>query len=191
MVLNSYNGQSKKWVGQPTHMRWRWVCFYNSARELMEELLDHDVIHYDDIEDYVAEENDIEKCDVYSEPKDLEEYHAKISELLSEMGDNEIEFMISCQTGNAYYQEFFKLDEEGNEIKDYGGAKYMAKTSEAKMRANSKYEKKHIRQILLKFHKTYDAAIIEKLDSVPSKNNYVRQLILKDLEREKKEATNK
>ena len=116
MVLNSYNGQSKKWVGQPTHMRWRWVCFYNSARELMEELLDHDVIHYDDIEDYVAEENDIEKCDVYSEPKDLEEYHAKISELLSEMSDNEIEFMISFQTGNAYYQDFFKLDEEGNEI---------------------------------------------------------------------------
>ena len=67
----------------------------------------------------------------------------------------------------------------------------MAKTSEAKMRANSKYEKTHIRQILLKFHKTYDEAIIEKLDSVPSKNNYVRQLILKDLEREKKEATNK
>ena len=68
----------------------------------------------------------------------------------------------------------------------------MAKTSEAKMRANSKYEKKHIRQILLKFHKTYDAAIIEKLDSLDSsKNSYVRQLILKDLEREKKEANNK
>lgn len=67
----------------------------------------------------------------------------------------------------------------------------MAKTSEAKMRANSKYEKKHIRQILLKFHKTHEAEIIEKLDSVPSKNNYIRQLILQDLEREKKEATNK
>ena len=187
MVLNSYNGQSKKWVGQPTHMRWRWVCFYNSARELMEELLDHDVIHYDDIEDYVAEENDIEKCDVYSEPKDLEEYQEKIHELLSEMGDNEIEYMISCQTGNAYYQDFLKLDENGNEIE----VETMAKTSEAKMRANKKYEKAHIRQILLKFHKTHEAEIIEKLDSVPSKNNYVRQLILQDLEREKKEATNK
>ena len=67
----------------------------------------------------------------------------------------------------------------------------MAKTSEAKMRANSKYEKKHIRQILLKFHKTHEEEIIEKLDSVPSKNNYIRQLILQDLEREKKEANNK
>ena len=67
----------------------------------------------------------------------------------------------------------------------------MAKTSEAKMRANSKNEKKHISQILLKFHKTHEAEIIEKLDSVPSKNNYVRQLILQDLEREKKEANKK
>ena len=145
------------------------------------------ICYYDDIEDYVAEENDIEKCDVYSELKDLEEYHEKIYELLSEMGDNEIEYMISCQTGNAYYQDFLKLDENGNEIE----VETMAKTSEAKMRANKKYEKAHIRQILLKFHKTHDAAIIEKLDSLDSKNNYVRQLILKDLEREKKEATNK
>lgn len=67
----------------------------------------------------------------------------------------------------------------------------MAKSSEARLRANKKYEKANIRQILLKFHKTYDAAIIEKLDSLDSKNNYVRQLILQDLEREKKEATNK
>jgi hypothetical protein len=64
----------------------------------------------------------------------------------------------------------------------------MAKSSEARLRATKKYEKANIRQILLKFHKTNDAAIIEKLNSVSSKNNYVRQLILKDLEREKKEA---
>lgn len=67
----------------------------------------------------------------------------------------------------------------------------MGKASAAHLRANNKYEKAHIRQILLKFHKTYDAAIIEKLDSLDSKNNYVRQLILKDLEREKKEANEK
>ena len=67
----------------------------------------------------------------------------------------------------------------------------MAKVSAAKLRATKKYEKANIRQILLKFHKTHDAAIIEKLDSLDSKNNYVRQLILQDLEREKKEANNK
>lgn len=67
----------------------------------------------------------------------------------------------------------------------------MGKASSAKLRATKKYEKANIRQILLKFHKTHEAEIIEKLDSVPSKNNYIRQLILKDLERENKEANNK
>ena len=67
----------------------------------------------------------------------------------------------------------------------------MGKASAAKLRATKKYEKANIRQILLKFHKTHEVEIIEKLDSVPSKNNYIRQLILKDLEREKKEANNK
>ena len=67
----------------------------------------------------------------------------------------------------------------------------MGKVSAAKLRATKKYEKANIRQILLKFHKTHEAEIIEKLDSVPSKNNYIRQLILQDLEREKKEANNK
>lgn len=67
----------------------------------------------------------------------------------------------------------------------------MGKASAAHLRANKKYEKANIRQILLKFHKTHDAAIIEKLDSLDSKNDYVRQLILQDLEREKKEANNK
>ena len=67
----------------------------------------------------------------------------------------------------------------------------MGKASAAKLRATKKYEKANIRQILLKFHKTHEAEIIEKLDSVPSKNNYIRQLILHDLEREKKEANNK
>lgn len=65
----------------------------------------------------------------------------------------------------------------------------MGKASAAKLRATKKYEKANIRQILLKFHKTHEAEIIEKLDSVPSKNNYIRQLILQDLEREKKEAS--
>ena len=67
----------------------------------------------------------------------------------------------------------------------------MGKVSAAKLRATKKYEKANIRKILLKFHKTHEAEIIEKLDSVPSKNNYIRQLILQDLEREKKEANNK
>lgn len=64
----------------------------------------------------------------------------------------------------------------------------MAKTSEAQLRAQTKYEKKNVSQICLKYITKNNKEILEKLNSVPSKADYVRQLILQDLEREKKEA---
>lgn len=67
----------------------------------------------------------------------------------------------------------------------------MAKTSEARLRAQIKYEKKNVSQICLKYVTKNNKEILEKLNSVPSKADYVRQLILQDLEREKKEANNK
>ena len=67
----------------------------------------------------------------------------------------------------------------------------MAKSSEARLRANNKYAKKNVSQICLKYVTKNNREILEKLNSVPSKADYVRQLILQDLEREKKEANNK
>lgn len=67
----------------------------------------------------------------------------------------------------------------------------MAKSSEARIRANNKYAKKNVSQICLKYVTKNNREILEKLNSVPSKADYVRQLILQDLEREKKEANNK
>lgn len=67
----------------------------------------------------------------------------------------------------------------------------MAKTSEAQLRAQTKYEKKNVSQVCLKYITKNNKEILEKLNSVPSKADYVRQLILQDLEREKKEANNK
>ena len=67
----------------------------------------------------------------------------------------------------------------------------MAKTSEAQLRAQIKYEKKNVSQICLKYVTKNNREILDKLNSVPSKADYVRQLILQDLEREKKEANNK
>lgn len=67
----------------------------------------------------------------------------------------------------------------------------MAKTSAARLRANNKYAKKNVSQICLKYITKNNKEILEKLNSVPNKADYVRQLILKDLEREKKEATKK
>lgn len=67
----------------------------------------------------------------------------------------------------------------------------MAKTSEAQLRAQIKYEKKNVSQVCLKYVTKNNQEILDKLNSVPSKADYVRQLILQDLEREKKEANNK
>lgn len=67
----------------------------------------------------------------------------------------------------------------------------MAKTSESQLRATIKYEKKNVSQVCLKYVTKNNQEILDKLNSVPSKADYVRQLILQDLEREKKEANNK
>lgn len=67
----------------------------------------------------------------------------------------------------------------------------MGKASEAQLRAQAKYEKKNVSQVGLKYITKNNKEILEKLNSVPSKADYVRQLILQDLEREKKEANNK
>jgi hypothetical protein len=64
----------------------------------------------------------------------------------------------------------------------------MAKASEAQLRAQIKYEKKNVSQVCLKYVTKNNQEILDKLNSVPSKADYVRQLILQDLEREKKEA---
>ena len=64
----------------------------------------------------------------------------------------------------------------------------MAKTSAAQLRATKKYEKNNVTQLCIKYVTKNNREILEKLNSVPSKADYVRQLILQDLEREKKEA---
>ena len=58
------------------------------------------------------------------------------------------------------------------------------KTTEAQMRATKKYQSENTRQILLKFNNKTDSAILEKLESVPNKQGYVRGLILADIARE-------
>lgn len=65
----------------------------------------------------------------------------------------------------------------------------MAKNSEARIRANNKYAKKNVSQVCLKYVTKNNQEILDKLNSVPNKADYVRQLILADLEREKKEAS--
>ena len=52
--------------------------------------------------------------------------------------------------------------------------------SEAQKRALAKYRREKLRQYIVRFSQV-DQLIIDKLDSVPNKTDYIRQLIKKDL----------
>ncbi len=47
-----------------------------------------------------------------------------------------------------------------------------------------RYEQKTIKSVLVKLHKEYDEDLIERLNSVPSKQGYIKQLIRDDIKRD-------
>lgn len=60
-----------------------------------------------------------------------------------------------------------------------------AKASEARLRANAKWDKENTRQIKFKFNKSTDADILEMLDSLENKTAYIKELIRKDIANKK------
>ena len=59
----------------------------------------------------------------------------------------------------------------------------MRKSSQATIRASIKYNQSHTKQINFSFNLATDADILEKLESVPNKQGYIKQLIRADMER--------
>ena len=53
--------------------------------------------------------------------------------------------------------------------------------SEAKKRANAKYDKTHTRLITLKLNKKTDADILKMLDGCGNKQGYIKNLIRNDM----------
>ena len=53
--------------------------------------------------------------------------------------------------------------------------------SDAQLKAQSRYDKAHTRQILFKLNQTTDADILAKLEDVENKQGYVKQLIRQDI----------
>lgn len=51
----------------------------------------------------------------------------------------------------------------------------------------AQYQKEHTTQYRFVCHKQYDADIIAKMESVPKKATYIKQLIRQDIERSKQE----
>lgn len=65
----------------------------------------------------------------------------------------------------------------------------MKKKTDAEKRAQRKYDTEHkyqFKSIHLKYNVLNDADILAKLDAVENKQDYVRQLILKDIEKDGK-----
>lgn len=57
-------------------------------------------------------------------------------------------------------------------------------TTDARRKANAKYDAAHTTQIVLKLNNGTDADILEKLNEVPNRQGYIKNLIRKDLERD-------
>lgn len=45
----------------------------------------------------------------------------------------------------------------------------------------ARYDRKHCRQIALKFNREYDADILKKLDEVDNRQGYIKELIRYDI----------
>lgn len=53
--------------------------------------------------------------------------------------------------------------------------------TEAQIKAQKKYDAENTRQVHLKLNRRTDVDVLEKLDSVPSKQGYIKELIRADL----------
>ena len=59
-------------------------------------------------------------------------------------------------------------------------------TSKAKLKANEKYIKANTKTICIRLNYNTDKDIIQRLDEVQSKMGYIKELIRKDIQTEKK-----
>ena len=57
----------------------------------------------------------------------------------------------------------------------------MKKSSDARLRANAKYDKANTKSILLKLNLKTDSDILERLEEVGNKQGYIKELIRRDI----------
>lgn len=56
--------------------------------------------------------------------------------------------------------------------------------SKAQLKAQEKYRKNNTRNVTLQLNKNIDKDILKKLDEVPSKMGYIKELIRKDINKQ-------
>ena len=54
--------------------------------------------------------------------------------------------------------------------------------SEAKLKAQYKYDKANTQQVMLKLNKSSDADILMKLKSIDNRQGYIKELVRKDMQ---------
>lgn len=59
------------------------------------------------------------------------------------------------------------------------------KNSDARIKANAKYDAQWVKLYGIKFNRKYEADVIEKLDSVENKRQYLCSLIRADMDKNK------
>lgn len=59
----------------------------------------------------------------------------------------------------------------------------MRMVSEAQIKAQKKYDAENTMQVHLKLNRRTDEDVLEKLDSVPNKQGYIKELIRADLKK--------
>lgn len=57
-------------------------------------------------------------------------------------------------------------------------------TSQAQKKAVSKYDAANTKSVMLKFNLTTDKDILDRLEEVPNKQGYIKQLIREDMKKE-------
>lgn len=60
----------------------------------------------------------------------------------------------------------------------------------AKLYSYKDYDQTHTRQIKMKLNLRTDADVLAKLNSVPNKQGYIKQLIRRDIEQEERDGAN-
>lgn len=53
--------------------------------------------------------------------------------------------------------------------------------TEAQIKAQAKYDAENTRQVHLKLNRNTDKDVLDKLDEVPSKQGYIKELVRRDL----------
>ncbi|MCW6681626.1 hypothetical protein NHG29_01935 [Aerococcaceae bacterium NML160702] len=101
-----------KWYGRSTSGISKWTVYADSITDLMNQLFDKNLIHYDDYDDEILKKAGKSRDDF----EDYDEIQKVVDNVI--LTDEENVTFILEQKGNAYYQHFYVQSESGEWLED-------------------------------------------------------------------------